>query len=387
MNQLRQDFLDGQSPDVCKSCYYEDSFNKLSGRNRQLTKSGITLNEFELTARSSPHWSLFEYSNLNQGSSNYAPVDLQIDLGNTCNSACIMCDPSASSRLEQDYAKLYKIEPAVFKYPFSFHSNNWVRDPALVDKLSGELISIPNLKYIHFLGGETLYEPTFYRLCTDLITANVSWNIIVGTTTNCTIYNDKLEELIPKFKEFHLGLSIETVTPLNDYIRFPSKIGAVLNNIKKFIELRSNHPGLKLSLRITPNIFSIYELDQLLEFMSEHSLIAESCDILHNPRSLRMELLPDDIRQEVVAKLQVIVDRLGPATQQLNIRKSNLTDQVIAQIANEYLTFIKTYQTPADINESRQELVTFLKSFEQLRNNSILDYAPRYTEFLRSIGY
>jgi hypothetical protein len=160
-----------------------------------------------------------------------------------------------------------------------------------------------------------------------------------------------------------------------------------LANILKFVALRDQYPGLKLELRITPNLFTISELDQVFEFMIKHDVIAESCNILHQPRCLRMELMPEDIRQETVDRLQAIVDRLGKYEPQVNTRRSDLSRQIIAQLATEYLDFIKTYTVPADAEESLKELVGFLKGFETIRNNTILDYAPRYTDFLRRIGY
>ena len=97
--------------------------------------------------------------------------------------------------------------------------------------------------------------------------------------------------------------------------------------------------------------------------------------------------MPDDIRQETISRLQGIVDCAGSYEPQINTRRSDLSQQIIAQLANEYLEFVKTYTRPADADESLKELVSFLKSFESIRNNTILDYAPRYTDFLRSIGY
>jgi hypothetical protein len=184
-----------------------------------------------------------------------------------------------------------------------------------------------------------------------------------------------------------LGISIESVTALNDYVRYPGPTDQILENILKFVELRKQHTGLKLELRITPNLFTISELDQVFEFMVEYDIIAESCNILHQPRCLRMELMPDDIRQETVTKLQAVVDRLGKYEPQVNTRRSDLSQQIIAQLATEYLDFVKTYTPPADAEQSLTELVSFLKSFETIRNNTILDYAPRYTDFLRRIGY
>jgi pyruvate-formate lyase-activating enzyme len=339
------------------------------------------MTEFPLSLRSSPHLPLFEYSNAMAGASSHFPTDLQIDLGNTCNSACIMCDPTASSRLVADYKKLNKLDSRLFAEPRPYQS--WTEDSAVVDRFVQELQSFPYIRYIHFLGGETLYNQAYYDICEHLDGSD----LIVGTTTNGTIYDQRIERLIPRFREFHLGISIESVSSLNDYIRYPGPTKIILENIKKFVALRRQYPGLKLELRITPNLFTISELDQVFEFMVEHDIIAESCNILHQPRCLRMELMPDDIRQETVAKLQAVVDRLGSYTPQVNTRRSDLSHEIIAQLATEYLEFVKTYTPPADAEESLKELVSFLKSFETIRNNTILDYAPRYKHFLRRIGY
>jgi organic radical activating enzyme len=373
--------LAGVPSAACEPCYYQDQFGKLSGRIRQLHKSAVNLTEFPLTFRSSPHWNHFAYSYDNNGTSPHFPTDLQIDLGNTCNSACIMCDPTASSRLVADYKKLNKLDSRLFAEPKPYRS--WTEDPVTVDRFVQELQTFPYLRYIHFLGGETLYNQAFYDICEHLD----GTNLIVGTTTNGTIYDQRIEQLIPKFQEFHLGISIESVTKLNDYVRYPGPTDKILENILKFVALRDQHPSLKLELRITPNLFTISELDQVFEFMIKHDIIAESCNILHQPRCLRMELMPEDIRQETVAKLQAVVDQLGNYTPQINTRRSDLSHEIIAQLANEYLHFVKTYKQPDDVEESTQELVKFLKGFESIRRNSIIDHAPRYTDFLRSIGY
>jgi sulfatase maturation enzyme AslB (radical SAM superfamily) len=380
MRTLRTQFLNGEKPKECAECYYQDAHDKLSGRIKQLNKSGIIQDHFDLSLFSSPHYKHFKYTQEHQGKSDYYPVDLQIDLGNTCNSACIMCHPSASSRLQQDYKKLHKIN-TMFENPRDFMP--WVRDSNRVEQIAAELEQIPNIRYIHFLGGETLYDETFYTLCERLIEQGLSKNIIVGTTTNGTIYDHRIERLISEFKEFHLGISIESVTELNDYIRYPSKIGQVKDNIKKFLTLREQ-TNLHLALRITPNIFTVYELDQVFDFMIEHSITAESCNILSRPEQLKMELLPDDIRNEVIEKLSRFTVK---QTNDVNIRRPDLTGTVIGNVIAEYQTFLQDYAVPENADESRFKLVEFLKAFETLRNNSIIDYAPRYTEFLRHYGY
>lgn len=386
MRTLRQELLNGQSPEHCASCYYEESFGKLNGRVRQLHKSAVDTSDFDLTMRSSPHYNSFRHSMQNNGHSSMEPVDLQIELGNTCNSACIMCGPEASSRLEQDYKKLNLINSDLFPRPAQY--TPWTKDKTLVKRFIEELVAIKNLKYIHFLGGETLYEESFYTICDELCKHNLAKNIIIGTTTNGTLYNDKIKTYIETFKEFHLGISIEAVTSLNDYIRYPSTISQVLDNIKKFLELRNNNPGLQISLRITPNVFSIYDLDKLFKFMLEYQVAAESCNILHNPRSLRIELLPDDIRLEIKNKLvRLINDNNFDKQNIINTRDNNLVNNVIGNIVIDYYKFICEFEQPDNVEQCRFELVQFVKSFEALRKNTVLDYLPRYENFLRHYNY
>lgn len=386
MRTLRQQLLSGDSPEHCATCYYEESFGKLNGRIRQLTKSAIDVNNFDLTTRSSPHYENFEYSLHNHGHANMAPVDLQIELGNTCNSACIMCTPEASSRLETEYHKLNAINPVLFMKPAAYKS--WTQDPASVDRFVEELIAIPNIRYIHFLGGETLYESAFYTICEQLIKHNAAKDIIVGITTNGTIYNEQVQRFIKNFKQFHLGISIESVTELNDYIRWPGKIDSILPNIDKFLRLRDTNPELYISLRITPNVFSVSEIDKLFVYMLEHQVIAESCNILHDPEHLRMELIPNNIRDEIKSKLKTLIDYYELSKEPIvNIRRPDQINQVTANVILDYYQFVCDYKLPANAEQSRLDLVNFIKTFETVRGNSILDYAPQYEKFLRHYGY
>ncbi len=385
MKQLRTQFLNGSKPDICSVCYYEESNGKLNGRLKQLNKSGVLIDHFDLSLRSSPHYKNFLHSKQNQGHADYNPVDLQIDLGNTCNSACIMCNPVASSKLQNDYKKLELLEPTLFKSSETYRS--WTRDTELVDKFVEEAATLKNLRYIHFLGGETLYEESFYLICEKLIETGIAKDIAVGTTTNGTIYNTRLEKIIKSFKEFHLGLSIESVTKLNDYIRYPSSISDVLDVFSKFYQLRS-YSNLHLELRITPNIFTIYEFDKLVEYMLENNVMAESCNILYKPSVLRMELMPENIRQEIISKLESICNKYNFSKSNIvNIRNNDYIQQVIADTTLDYLNFLKSYPVIEDIDGQRKDLIKFLKAFESLRDNSILNYAPHYEEFLRHHGY
>lgn len=387
MRDLRMDLLNGTATTTCRSCRNEDQYNKVSGRQRQLLKSAINLNNFDKTFCASPHWERFEHSYQNNGYTDSAPVDLQIDLGNVCNSGCIMCMPLYSSRLATEYVSLQKLEPNLFKSPQL--KGNWTDDEATVNKFITELAAIPNIRYIHFLGGETLYLRSFYSICQRLIDMGLSKDISIGTTTNCTIYTPELEKILRSFKHAHLGLSIESLHPINDYVRWPAKISTVEKNIKNFIRLRDSM-DLQLSLRITPSNLSVYHIDTIFEFMLENSIIAESCNLLTTPECLRIELLPKNILDVIVDKIEKIIEKYNVVDTDdclINRRNESIHDQVINKIIVEYKNTIKNLRTLHNVEEERHNLVKFIKAFETTRNNSILDYLPEYEEFLRSYGY
>ena len=97
MSGLRQQFLDGHGPEMCKDCYNMEQHGKVSGRQRQLLKVGIRENMFEKTLAGSPLRPDLDYSDQNQGCTSRTVSDWQIDLGNYCNSACVFCGPESSS--------------------------------------------------------------------------------------------------------------------------------------------------------------------------------------------------------------------------------------------------------------------------------------------------
>jgi hypothetical protein len=123
--------------------------------------------------------------------------------------------------------------------------------------------------------------------------------------------------------------------------------------------------------------------------MIENSIIAESCNILRDPLCLRMEVLPKEIMQIVVDKVDRVIKKYNLSddpVKVVNRRRPDLIDPIIAEIIFEYQRFFKNCMSMEDDSE-RYNLVKFLKGFEQLRGNRILDYLPEYEEFLRSYGY
>jgi hypothetical protein len=100
--------------------------------------------------------------------------------------------------------------------------------------------------------------------------------------------------------------------------------------------------------------------------------------------------LPKELVDHIVDKIDKIIEKhqlTKPAQSLVNRRNDNIKNQVIADVVFEYKHLLENMIEPEDVDNQRQDTVKFIKAFESLRGNNILDHLPEYEEFLRSYGY
>lgn len=377
MSGFRKSLLDGEVNSLCKRCHQMDAHGKPSGRLRQLLKTGVDVKHFENSLLSSKFFAEFKHSNDNDGDTDLYPTDWQIDLGNFCNSACVMCEPQSSSRIAAEFKKL-KIIDAVPKA-------SWCDDEQLLGKFVTDLSSLPNIKYLHFIGGETLITPAFKTIAQALVDAGVSGSITLGFTSNLTLWDQSTVDLLKKFHQINVGLSVETLTRTNDYIRYPSKIEVVQDVLDRWVRVSQENNWL-VQLRITPTCLSIAELTTVYDYAYQHNLAVESCNFIENPAHMRPSVLPPAMRVAIISKLQQWISEHKQKTSEfiINTRDPNLARVQIVQDAESYVSYLTN---EPDESFRAVELVDYLKLLESNRKNSILDYLPEYEEFFKSVGY
>lgn len=377
MSSLRKEFLSGGAPSMCQTCYDMEKHNKISARQRQLLKVGIKESQFAITLASSPLRDDFEYSNNNQGHTKRSVIDWQIDLGNYCNSACVFCSPHSSSRMATEFKKIGLIS--------EMPPRAWCDDPVLLEKFIAEITSSHGTRYIHFIGGETLITPAFKKILQALVDKNLSQAITIGFTTNLTVWDDSIVDLLTKFEQVNLGASVETLSAVNDYVRWPSNHINVKSILDRWVQLSNQHNWL-VQLRVTPTCLTIHDLHTVYEYAWQHQLSVESCNFLENPTWLRISVLPKEQRQYALERLTKWIDQhpIDPAEQIVNTRHPDHSYTQIVQDAQSYANYLRhadytTEQLPA--------LTDYLHRLEASRHNNILDYIPDYEKFLRSAGY
>ena len=377
MSSIRQSILDGKELPGCSECQLVESHGKVSGRQRQLLKIGVGPKNFKNSLMSS-HWiPAFNYSKDHSGDTTQMVQDWQIDLGNFCNSACLFCSPHSSSKLAAEFKKIGFIN----KMP----PNAWCDDPVLLKSFLETLEQTPRLAYLHFIGGETLITPAFRTILQALVDSGLAQQTSIGFTTNLTIWDDRITQLLEKFKQVNLGMSIECLHPVNDYVRYGSKIAEVTKLMHSWINLARQRNWL-MQLRITPTILSIWHLNTIYEFAMQQEIAVESCNFLNDPAFMRPSVLPMSWRHRVIDKLQSWIDHqvLQSDTKVINTRNPDFAQQQIVQDA---ISYVKYLSSEPDESYRLSDLVSYLQTMEKNRKNCVLHYLPEYEELLRSAGY
>jgi len=377
MATVRNSMLQGKPAANCQRCQDMEQHHKVSGRQRQLLKTGVTVDNFDKSLRSSTYWSAFAQSNLTNGTTDQVPVDWQINLGNYCNSACVFCSPDYSSRLAQEFKRL--------KITSTDPGTNWAWDLDLLDQFVASLSNIDQLAYLHFIGGETLITPAFKVILEQLIAAGINHRTRIGFTTNLTVWDNDTVALLKQFDQVHLGMSIECLHSINDYVRWPSEINSVKNVLAQWIKVGHQH-GWYLSLRTTPTALTVAHLPELYDFATQQNIGIESCNFLHNPSFLRMSVLPQSQRLAIADQMQTWIDQqyITTSVQTINVRDPN---QLHVQNMQDAASYVNYLRTAPDETHLLPDLVQYLKLLESSRSNCVLDYAPEYEHIFRSAGY
>ena len=374
MAPIRQAMLAGETVPGCSECAQMEQHGKTSGRQKQLLKIGVQTDQFAKTLASSP-W-VSEFANNPSGHTDQLPQDWQIDLGNYCNSNCVMCSPHASSRLATEFFKLEIID--------QMPAPAWCNDPALVEKFISTLSSSPHIQYLHFIGGETLITPAFKRILQILVDTGLNQSLTLGFTTNLTTWDDDIVKLLCKFEGVNLGMSVECFHLANNYVRWPSQLPQVQTHADRWVGLAQQQKWL-VQLRTTPTALSVSNLLTVYDFAWQHGIPVESCNFLTRPAHLRSSVLPASYRTKIVTEMQHWVDQ-HPAhgVTVTNIRNPSVVREQITQDLQSYINYLKTAPDESDL---LPELVTYLKLLESNRGNSILTYLPEYEELFRTAGY
>jgi MoaA/NifB/PqqE/SkfB family radical SAM enzyme len=378
--KFRNKILLDQPASECSRCYIEENNNGNSRRLKSNQKSVIfTRTAFESSFLQSPGYRHFKHSVDNQGQTTTYPIDLHIDLGNFCNLACKMCNARASSTIASQHVR-WGIES-----DRKYLGVDWTRDPKVWHNFKQQLLAIPGLNNIHFMGGETILTDRFEDLVDTLI-ENKRFELCLSFVTNGTVFKSELMNKLKHFKRVGIEISIETVDDKNSYVRQGTDTQKVLENIQQY-QTHCNNTTITVTLRPAPSALSIGGYLGLLQFSLDKKLLVKS-NICFNPRFLNIDVLPDSVKQNYLNQYLKFIKQFDNVSANSDYNASDPNNYAMV-IKEQALMCVELLQAmaPKDADQQLKELVEHCRRWDNVYKLNAREVYPELESVWNQYGY
>lgn len=369
----------GDVPDsMCRMCQAKDAVGYQSSRVKENIKSVIFSEAFDRSYEQSPNFHLFEHSQLNAGETTNAPVSLHVNLGHTCNFACRMCNPVWSTKLQTEYKQLGWIK--------SDHAfGHWTDDPQGWNNFTNFLKNYgQGIKVVHIIGGEVEFIPKFHELVDYFISQGWASTVNLSFTTNGSVDYSKYYDKFSQYRRCEIGISIESVDPIGDYIRQGGNVDKIMQDISHMHAQRTSN--MQFVIRTVPSLLSLPTYANLIKW-SWHQGIPVDNSLLVTPTWLQAVLLSADLKQQITADLSDLLTQLPAPSSQYGQQKD--PSKLSISIRNECESMIKLAQQPQPVNAEKElvECARRLTEWDNLKGTNLKDYHVPLFDFLKKYGY
>jgi len=265
LKDVRKKMLAGDRPEGCIRCYQEESAGIFSRRQNEQ----LAWKEF--------NEELFQSHTEDDGSisTDVFPIRyLDLRFGNRCNLKCRMCGPTESDKwyeltpkvwdtnfFKEGDRKLEIIKNEKGQYGLRVDPYQWYESPKFWKNLETHL---PKLQRIYLAGGEPLLIESqfdFLQLCID---RGYAKNITLEYNSNITALTSKILKIWSHFRKVEIGMSIDGVGDVNDYIR----TGSSWPQIEKNLQTLDGADGtFKLWWASTIQIYNFLQLPEMMKWI------------------------------------------------------------------------------------------------------------------------
>lgn len=284
MRELRQEFLNGKCPATCANCWNEEDVGRTSKRMHTLDRLKDILDEDAWTEE---------------------PKDLMfIDfkLGNICNLKCRICGSWSSSTYATEEIKTFPKEQQKESYPYQMlRQGAWPREnSSFWDELAKNM---SKLRYLEFTGGEPFMIREHFEFLEKLVGQGLAKDIEVHYNTNGTQWPDGAAEIWEHFKHVEVAFSVDDVGNRFEYQRSGASWDEVNANLSKFKKLRDGSGNMSLQVCCTVNVFNVYYLTEVANWIKDQSFDFVYWNMLHDAKQHCITSLPTNAKKSITKRL------------------------------------------------------------------------------------
>ena len=289
MRRLRQDFIDGKKPQTCRKCFREEQSGRTSKRMH-------TLDRLKHMIDPATNWT-----------ADAKPLlFLDLKLGNICNLKCRICGSWSSSTFATE--ELNWLGPDANKKENHHYQmlrqgawprenpNFWTEIDQVVDQI----------RYIEFTGGEPFMIQEHFNMLQSLVDRGIAGGIEIHYNTNGTQFPENAESIWQHFRLVEIAISIDDVGHRFEYQRTNAVWAEVKSNIEKFKNLRSRNSNIQLQFCCTINVFNVYYLDELADFVYAQQFNYVYWNMMHEAYYFSISTLPEAAKKAIANKLSTV---------------------------------------------------------------------------------
>lgn len=292
LKQMRVNMLTGKPSKECTRCYEQERAGFVSMRHSTSQNFGqhIALVDNTLEDGTVEDFKLRYYD---------------IRFSNVCNFRCRSCGSIFSSNWYNDEVKLYgKRDNPRIMFAGKTEEDMWEQMQE----------HIPHLDQIYFAGGEPLIMEEHYRLLNELVKRKMFHvRLIYNTNFSKLAYKDQdVLKLWKKFDSVSVGASLDGSGARGEYIRKGQDWAETVENRRRMIEIC---PRVDFYVSATVSLMNVMHLQDFHREWVELGLINPhdfNINILQSPDRFRIDILPQEIKNQVRARIEEHIKWLEP---------------------------------------------------------------------------
>lgn len=344
MRNLRQEFIDKKQPQTCRKCFREERSGRTSKRMHTLDRLKHIVPPQDWTIDAKPL------------------MFLDLKLGNICNLKCRICGSWSSSTFATE--ELNWLRPTEDKkdnlHYHMLRQGSWPRDnPTFWDEIAKVSDQI---RYIEFTGGEPFMIKEHFSMLQRLIDLGIAKDVEIHYNTNGTQWPENAEEIWKHFKLVEIAISIDDVGLRFEYQRSNAIWNEVCENIERFKDLRNRLSNIQLQFCCTVNVFNVYYLEDLANFVYNQGFDFVYWNMMHEAYYFSISTLPETVKTTITGHL-----------------KSANVNALVKQEFNQIIDFMNN-GVSLDGNILRMRIA----DLDRKRNQDLAEVEP---EFARLINY
>ncbi len=326
---------------------------------------------------------------------------MDLRFGNLCNLKCRMCGPTDSSQWYDDNVLIWgdtykdsgqtiklikgkngKHKPDVDIYSWYENDNFWL-------ELEKE---IPTIERLYIVGGEPLLINQHYEFLQKCVDAGRAKHIVIEYNTNITNIPERAWNIWKNFQRIQIGMSVDAVGKINDYIRNPSKWYKIEENMRK---LDNAEGEFKIWWAATIQVYNMVHLPDMMMWKIRQKFKRINVEVqhkpiisphpLHSPKFLNVQVFPKESKEWITtyfdqrkkqAKVEIFEMDLTETEKETNYK-------YFCKILDQYVKFMNS----EDHSDNLQKFWHYTNTLDRSRNEKLKDVCETTWRLLKGDEY